>query len=118
MSAHGFEIFADVIAHSLQSVSLNGARGQVLAARGDRIAVSFPAPIGQKALKPENLKLAPPLPDLPDATEQIEAKEQFEKFQKSLRNGREGMSDSAFFDLAVELWEQFSPDMRHIVAAA
>jgi len=68
-SAHGFEIGAEVVAHSLQTASLNGARGQVLAARGDRVAVSFPAPIGEKALKPSNLKIAPPqFKSHPDAT--------------------------------------------------
>lgn len=56
-TAHGFEIGAEVVAHSLLAASLNGALGHVVAARGERVAVSFPDPFGDKALKPANLKL-------------------------------------------------------------
>jgi len=69
-TAHGFEIGADVIAHSLQTASLNGQVGTVLGARGERVAVAFPPPAGEKALKPANLKLVPPAPKIhPDATD-------------------------------------------------
>jgi len=70
--AHGFKIGAEVEAHSLQTASLNGARGQVLGRKEERVAVTFPDPIGVKMLKPANLKLVPPSPKLfihPDATE-------------------------------------------------
>ena len=46
-------------AHSLQAVGLNGARGRVRGARGERVVIYFPVPIGEKALKPANLKLVP-----------------------------------------------------------
>lgn len=55
--AHGFPMGTEVEAHSLQTASLNGARGCVKQARGDRVVVAFPAPIGEKALKPDNLRL-------------------------------------------------------------
>lgn len=69
-SAHGFEIGIEVEAHSLQTDSMNGARGKVLKAKGERVAVSFPEPLGEKALKPANLRLVPPPPQIhPDATD-------------------------------------------------
>jgi len=51
---------AEVEAHSLQTAALNGSRGKVKGARGDRVAVLFPDPIGEKALKPTNLRLTQP----------------------------------------------------------
>ena len=54
---HGFDINAKVEAHSLQTHELNGARGFVFDVKGDRVCVSFPLPIGDRALKPANLKL-------------------------------------------------------------
>jgi len=38
---------------------MNGAIGKVKGFSGDRVAVAFPPPLGDKALKPENLKDAP-----------------------------------------------------------
>lgn len=68
---HGFRIGVEVEAHSLKTAALNGARGQVKGPSGaDRVAVVFPAPLGEKALKPENLKIAPQYPEIhPDAKE-------------------------------------------------
>ena len=57
---HGLEVGAEVEVHSLQAQWLNGKRGRVLHARGERVAVSFPEPTGSKALKPSNLKLTSP----------------------------------------------------------
>lgn len=72
-AAHGFAIGSEVEAHSLQTESLNGARGRVKAERGERVAVAFPEPIGEKALKPANLRpvqAMPPMPQIhPDAKE-------------------------------------------------
>merc|ERR1712072_940918 len=71
-AAHGFKIGAEVEAHSLQMASLNGARGHVLGRKAERVAVTFPDPIGVKTLKPANLRLVPPPPKFfihPDATE-------------------------------------------------
>lgn len=71
-TAHGFDIGATVEAHSLKTQMLNGAKGVVRGPAGDRVKVSFPAPTGEKALKPENLKPADPEPvpgsHQPDAT--------------------------------------------------
>jgi hypothetical protein len=61
---HGFEIGAEVEAHGLKTASLNGQRGHVLAARSDRVAVAFPPPLGEKALKPENLRIPVPAPKI------------------------------------------------------
>eukprot|EP00931_Biecheleriopsis_adriatica_P077535 TRINITY_DN51087_c0_g1_i1.p1 TRINITY_DN51087_c0_g1~~TRINITY_DN51087_c0_g1_i1.p1 ORF type:complete len:571 (-),score=105.75 TRINITY_DN51087_c0_g1_i1:85-1731(-) len=67
---HGFEVGSDVMAHSLKTESMNGAIGKVKGAKGDRVAVTFPSPLGEKALKPENLKVAPIMPEIhPDARE-------------------------------------------------
>lgn len=66
--AHGFPIGAEVEAHSLQTEALNGARGLVKGEKGERVAVAFPD--GEKALKPANLRLVPPMPPIhPDARE-------------------------------------------------
>lgn len=46
-----------VVAHSLKTVSLNGARGTVTGLQGDRLQVQFDQPHGQKALKQDNLRL-------------------------------------------------------------
>jgi len=46
----------EVEAHSLQTASLNGARGHVTEINDERIGVSFPPPISNKALKPANVK--------------------------------------------------------------
>mmetsp|Transcript_114829 Transcript_114829/g.180811 ORF Transcript_114829/g.180811 Transcript_114829/m.180811 type:complete len:80 (-) Transcript_114829:291-530(-) len=54
---HGFEKGEIMEVHSLQAGWLNGAQGQVLEERGERIGVSFPPPIGAKSLKPENLRV-------------------------------------------------------------
>lgn len=51
-----FPVGAVVEAHSLSTASLNGMRGTVLGATGERIRVAFPEPSGEKALKPANLK--------------------------------------------------------------
>eukprot|EP00927_Polykrikos_kofoidii_P056005 TRINITY_DN50187_c0_g1_i1.p1 TRINITY_DN50187_c0_g1~~TRINITY_DN50187_c0_g1_i1.p1 ORF type:complete len:553 (+),score=116.68 TRINITY_DN50187_c0_g1_i1:33-1691(+) len=81
----GFEVGAEVEAHSLQTKTLNGARGRVKGAKGDRVAVSFPNPIGEKALKPDNLKLVPPGPYVhPDATEAPAS-----QFQVTLHRGQD-----------------------------
>lgn len=45
-----------VEAHSLSTDHLNGLRGEVLSYQGDRVVVAFPAPHGEKALKPENVR--------------------------------------------------------------
>jgi len=53
---HGFAIGDKVEAHSLQSEGLNGVCGRVQGSHGERVAVSFPDPIGYKVLKASNLK--------------------------------------------------------------
>lgn len=53
-----FPIGALVEAHSLSSAQLNGLKGRVLGAQVDRVRVELPAPHGEKALKPANLKIA------------------------------------------------------------
>jgi len=53
---HGFAIGTPVVTHSLATETMNGSRGIVLSAQGDRVVVSFPPPIGSKSLKPSNLK--------------------------------------------------------------
>jgi len=68
--AHGFVIGAEVEAHGLQTESMNGARGRVKGTKGERVAVNFPEPIGEKALRPVNLRLVPDsYPVHPDATD-------------------------------------------------
>jgi len=46
-----------VEAHSLSSADFNGTRGRVVCMKGDRVLVDFPAPKGEKKLKPDNLKV-------------------------------------------------------------
>lgn len=52
-----FPIGAEVEAHSLSSADLNGIKGRVLGPQADRVRVEFPAPHGEKALKPSNLAI-------------------------------------------------------------
>jgi len=53
-----FPVGAEVEAHSLSVAELNGVRGKVMGIAGtDRVRVEFPAPHGEKALKPANLKM-------------------------------------------------------------
>eukprot|EP00747_Dinoflagellata_sp_TGD_P179711 gnl/TRDRNA2_/TRDRNA2_30968_c0_seq1.p1 gnl/TRDRNA2_/TRDRNA2_30968_c0~~gnl/TRDRNA2_/TRDRNA2_30968_c0_seq1.p1 ORF type:complete len:426 (-),score=75.93 gnl/TRDRNA2_/TRDRNA2_30968_c0_seq1:66-1343(-) len=52
-----FPAGALVEAHSLNTKHLNDLRGRVQGPAGDRIRVLLPDPHGEKALKPENLKL-------------------------------------------------------------
>uniref|UniRef100_A0A7S1FHN3 Serine aminopeptidase S33 domain-containing protein n=1 Tax=Noctiluca scintillans TaxID=2966 RepID=A0A7S1FHN3_NOCSC len=46
-----------VEAHSLSNPDFNGLRGKVLGPQGERFRVAFPSPMGEKALKPANLKI-------------------------------------------------------------
>merc|ERR1719382_337513 len=43
--------------HSLSAVDLNGSQGRVLGPKGERYVIGLAAPHGEKALKPDNLKL-------------------------------------------------------------
>jgi hypothetical protein len=67
--AHGFPLGSEVQAFGLQTESMNGAIGRVKGtSKGDRVAVIFPEPIGEKALRPNNLRRAPEPPVVhPDA---------------------------------------------------
>mmetsp|Transcript_25701 Transcript_25701/g.45599 ORF Transcript_25701/g.45599 Transcript_25701/m.45599 type:complete len:409 (-) Transcript_25701:50-1276(-) len=46
-----------VEAHSLSTPTFNGLQGRVIGPQGERVRVEFPAPHGEKALKPANLKV-------------------------------------------------------------
>jgi len=46
-----------VEAHSLSAAELNGKQGIVIGPQGERIRVKFDDPVGEKALKPANLKV-------------------------------------------------------------
>ena len=50
-----FQIGEDVRAHSLGIVGLNNAHGTVVGHQGDSVIVKFQEPLGEKALKNENL---------------------------------------------------------------
>lgn len=56
---HGFAIGSEVITHSLKTEYMNGLIGQVGQATGDRVAVDFRFFLGVKAIRPENLSIAP-----------------------------------------------------------
>jgi len=46
-----------VEAHSLSNPTFNGLQGRIIGPQGERIRVEFEAPHGEKALKPDNLKV-------------------------------------------------------------
>mmetsp|Transcript_21442 Transcript_21442/g.49923 ORF Transcript_21442/g.49923 Transcript_21442/m.49923 type:complete len:422 (-) Transcript_21442:132-1397(-) len=52
-----FPAGAKVEAHSLSAAALNGQQGRVLGPQGERYRVALPDPHGEKALKPDNLKV-------------------------------------------------------------
>eukprot|EP00756_Hemistasia_phaeocysticola_P051889 Hpha_TRINITY_DN27062_c0_g1::TRINITY_DN27062_c0_g1_i1::g.33336::m.33336 len=53
-----FSVGDRVEAHSLQGAKeLNGCRGRVVSKEGDRVKVAFSPPHGEKAVKPQNLRL-------------------------------------------------------------
>lgn len=55
-----FPAGSTVEAHSLSTTAFNGLRGKVMGPKGERFRVKFPAPNGEKALKPNNLRLLDP----------------------------------------------------------
>jgi len=57
-----FPAGALVEAHSLSTPTFNGMQGRVIGPQGERIRVSFPDPNGEKALKPDNLKVIDEIP--------------------------------------------------------
>ena len=54
---HGFKLGAVVMTHGLQTKSMNGKMGNASGIKGDRVAVTLLHPIGEKTLRPTNLKL-------------------------------------------------------------
>lgn len=65
-----FPAGALVEAHSLSNPTFNGLRGRILGPQGERVRVDFSEPHGEKALKPDNLKVierSKPEGDVPDA---------------------------------------------------
>lgn len=52
-----FPVGALVEAHSLSAEHMNGQQGTVVGPQGERIRVKFADPTGEKAIKPDNLKL-------------------------------------------------------------
>jgi len=55
--AHGFPIGCKVEMYGLKNTKLNGVQGRVMMEHGDLVACSFGRQYGERAFKPENLKL-------------------------------------------------------------